>query len=1071
MPGRDGAAADFAPSGFFVLRTPLLPLSDFAQWGAGLEAPACVSGSERLHDAVERDRVRLRTRLAATAARPEFREAVFVASPSLDAAIGRWQNEPDTERARSVERSLVSYLARATARPTPFGLFAGCTTGSVSARTRLRLASRERYRRHSRLDMEFLWSLAQAVESDPGLRVELVYQPNSSLYELGDRLYFAEASQEQSGRSYRLVAVDKTPYLAATLERARGGERLDALAAALVDEDITRADADGFVGELVDSQLLAADVRPKLTGEAPTGVLIRTLARRPATAPIAERLDDARGRLAAIDAEPVGAPPDRYRAVAAALDGLPVSPELSRLVQVDLSKPAADISLGRDVVAELLRGVGVLHAFSRARPADALARFREEFVRRYETRDVPLVEALDEENGIGFDRSSTASAEAAALLGGLALDGGEEQFARWTARDTLLLDKLSRALAGGASHIAVDASDIAAAGSSDTPPLPDAFEVVASVEAASEEALDRSDFRVVIQSVSGPSGARLLGRFCHLDEALHGFVADHLRAEERRQPDRVFAEIVHLPEGRVGNILSRPVLRAYEIPYLGDSGADTDRQLPAGDLLVGVEADRIVLRSRRLGREVVPRLTTAHNHAWRSLGIYRFLCALQHQGVVPGLTWDWGPLEHAAFLPRVVCGRTVLSRRRWNLDRRELAAFAESPGARQFAAVQQLRAARALPRWAALADGDNELLMDLDNVLSIEAVGHRLKRRTSAALVELLPGPDALCATGPEGSYTHQITVPFVRSSPAPSSRPPQRAGAGTAPRRFPPGSDWLYVKLYTGTATADRVLDAAAPVVEEALGNGSADRWFFIRYGDPDWHVRLRVHGHPDRLLHETLPALHATMAPLLDRKELWRVQLDTYEREVERYGGDRAIDVAEAIFHADSDAVLAILRGLAGESARDLRWRAAIAGIDLLFDDFGLTLAEKRALARRACDGYGKEFGAGKAFQRQLSRRYREERPHLEALLGHHGQAGEAPGLSIAALTRRSAAVRSGAAELRALADAGELSASIGDVAMSVAHMHVNRILRSAQRAQELVLYEFLDRVYSSLAAREGR
>jgi lantibiotic biosynthesis protein len=438
---------------------------------------------------------------------------------------------------------------------------------------------------------------------------------------------------------------------------------------------------------------------------------------------------------------------------------------------------------------------------------------------------------------------------------------------------------------------------------------------------------------------------------------------------------------------------------------------------------------------------------------------------------VPGLTWDWGPLEHAAFLPRVVCGRTVLSRRRWNLDRRELAAFAESPGARQFAAVQQLRAARALPRWAALADGDNELLMDLDNVLSIEAVGHRLKRRASAALVELLPGPDALCATGPEGSYTHQITVPFVRSSPAPSSRPPQRAGAGTAPRRFPPGSDWLYVKLYTGTATADRVLDAAAPVVEEALGNGSADRWFFIRYGDPDWHVRLRVHGHPDRLLHETLPALHATMAPLLDRKELWRVQLDTYEREVERYGGDRAIDVAEAIFHADSDAVLAILRGLAGESARDLRWRAAIAGIDLLFDDFGLTLAEKRALARRACDGYGKEFGAGKAFQRQLSRRYREERPHLEALLGHHGQAGEAPGLSIAALTRRSAAVRSGAAELRALADAGELSASIGDVAMSVAHMHVNRILRSAQRAQELVLYEFLDRVYSSLAAREGR
>jgi hypothetical protein len=42
--------------------------------------------------------------------------------------------------------------------------------------------------------------------------------------------------------------------------------------------------------------------------------------------------------------------------------------------------------------------------------------------------------------------------------------------------------------------------------------------------------------------------------------------------------------------------------------------------------------------------------------------------------------------------------------------------------------------------------------------------------------------------------------------------------------------------------------------------------------------------------------------------------------------------------------------------------------------------------------------------------------------------------------------------------------------DVAMSYAHMHVNRLLRSAQRAQELVVYELLDRVYSSRAARRA-
>ena len=44
--------------------------------------------------------------------------------------------------------------------------------------------------------------------------------------------------------------------------------------------------------------------------------------------------------------------------------------------------------------------------------------------------------------------------------------------------------------------------------------------------------------------------------------------------------------------------------------------------------------------------------------------------------------------------------------------------------------------------------------------------------------------------------------------------------------RTFAPGSEWLYAKLYTGTATADRVLrDVLAPLVREALGSGWAGR------------------------------------------------------------------------------------------------------------------------------------------------------------------------------------------------------------------------------------------------------
>jgi thiopeptide-type bacteriocin biosynthesis protein len=210
--------------------------------------------------------------------------------------------------------------------------------------------------------------------------------------------------------------------------------------------------------------------------------------------------------------------------------------------------------------------------------------------------------------------------------------------------------------------------------------------------------------------------------------------------------------------------------------------------------------------------------------------------------------------------------------------------------------------------------------------------------------------------------------------------------------------------------------------------------------------------------------------VAPLLDTGQLWRVQLDTYEREVERYGGEAGICLAERVFHADSDAVLAVARQLTGDAGAELRWRVALRGVDLLFDDLGLTLDQKRAIARRARRGYGSEFGANGDFSREVSRRYRQERASVEALLDPHRDPPSELAASLQALHQRSIALAPVARDLRALADAGGLSVDLSELAMSLAHMHVNRMLRSAQRAQELVIYEMLDRAYSSQAARRS-
>src|SRR5262249_44679334 len=157
--------------------------------------------------------------------------------------------------------------------------------------------------------------------------------------------------------------------------------------------------------------------------------------------------------------------------------------------------------------------------------------------------------------------------------------------------------------------------------------------------------------------------------------------------------------------------------------------------------------------------------------------------------------------------------------------------------------------------------------------------------------------------------------------------------------RRMLPGSDWLYAKLYAGAAGVDRLLlDVVAPLVHEFTEAGAVDEWFFLRYGDPDLHLRVRFHGEPEVLHTRVLPALEAPAERPRADGRLRRLQLDTYEREVERYGGAEGLLLSERIFRVDSDAVLAMLALLEPDDAgADERWRLALIGCAALFADFG--------------------------------------------------------------------------------------------------------------------------------------
>lgn len=1067
-------------SGFALLRTPLLPLRAWKQLTAHRAPPP--EHLPELGAWLEQSDLDTEREMHQLLEQPVLSEAMRLASASALEACAAWRRGERSERALGSRTVILRYLTRMSARCTPFGLFAGSTLLDIGRQCRFVLEPQSSYRTHTRLDSAVLDDWRLRVEQAPRLRAVLRFRPNPSSYRVGDELRYVEGRTLPGGvRDNAAVSVACTSALLVALEAARGpaGATRNQLARSICEQepDIALDDAAAFVDTLIEQQLLWSELAPSATGAPATQTLLQSLQRIPEAASEARALAELESGCARLDELPLGRPSPLYPDASRA--GLTRNAAATgSSFQVDLYKPATAV-LGEAVVHEVER---CMHALWLLRPEGTLPldRFRDAFRARYGDRCVRLAEALDEETGVGFDAETRLTAPPAGLLEGMLwrrppLEAGEAT----GPQHRLLLAKYAEALRLGARSIRLEPAELEALPQGSKPPLPDGISVLCELLGSSAETVDAGEFTLLIRGYAGPSGTSLFGRFCHGEPGLAARVREHMAREQALAADCVLAEVAHLPQARLGNLVGRPRLRAYQINYLSrDDGSEHD--LGIEDLWLKVEGGCVKLYSEKLAREVGPRLACAHAISALDLPIYRCLEALAAQGTSAQLGFDWGPLRWAPFLPRVVVGRAIVAEATWNLDSERWRALASQERLRRFHELQRLRRELDLPRYVVACSGDQRLLIDLENALCVDVLSDAIRSGEISQLREALIDDAGLCVVGPEGRYVNELAIPLIarqppgagqpvvrNQAPRASARwhtPAERAGA----RKYPPGSEWLSLKLYTGPVTAERLLlDPLVPLIHELTAQASIDAWFFLRYADPQPHLRLRLHAVGAEQAGHVLERVARSLAAPLERDLLHTVQVDTYEPEVERYGGEGFITWAERIFWADSELVADTLAELSASEDEndDARWRHCCLGMHCLLVDLNFDLEARAALTDAARAGYRRELVDHPGFEDQVARRFRSERAWLDVITGgDHDRSldGTAP------LTR--ARVLSAAAlELRRLAQEGALSVPPADVAFSLLHMHANRMLRSDQRIQELVLLELLCRAYRSRLARQ--
>lgn len=1036
-------------TGFFLLRSPLYPIKQYREILRG-DLPLLANNH------------------------PLFIYALYIASKDLLKELERYISDPasfNAKKADKLQKSLYKYWVRACTRSTPYGLFAGCTTGTVATESSLELLPVSEARQHVRLDMDYYTKICHHIQELPTVSTNLRYYTNNSIYKAGEKYRYAEYIINNNRRRYLLTAVADSVFLEKIFREAINGITIAGAMQLIValDPGITADEATEFVQELIRSQLLVAETEPRITGNDNLNTLIGRLSSIEHIAALRDTLltlqqlfqqqDFERSRLNEIHticetAFPLSAPKD--------------------LLQIDLFKHARQCSLSEHLVQDITQQVGKLlslcHGYTKDSPSE-MSHFITRFQEQYESQEMPLNAVLDGETGIGYGAGAESSLHVP-FVEDIATGGSAESTTvHWTPQQQLCLAKYETFLREGNAVVYITDEELQKAGDPETVPLAHSCYLFGTLQAASAAEADKGNYTFAMQSLGGPSAANLLGRFCSGDPVLTAKVKEILAEEEAAYPDAVLAEVVHFPEARAANVLIRPSLRNYEIPYIGIAGVPDAFQIPVSDLMVSVRNKEVVLRSKRLNKRVIPRLSSAHNYSFNSLPIYKFLCDLQQQSVT-NLHWDWGVLGSRQRLPRVMYKNIILSRGSWTLTAKELEQAGEDEAShlRFFEAYRQQQG---IPDKVLLADADNELLLELTQPVAIAILMEQLKRTSNVLLKECLTDEDNGVVRDTENKvYAHEILLPLVA---APVTTDSTRAAAVAArvaataaasiPRCFVPGSEWLYVKIYCGYRVAEELLSGYfAEQLPEWQEDGLFEQFFFLRYGDPQQHIRLRFHNsvHPannDVLLHR----IEAAMLPYIRAGQVQKIQCDTYVREMERYGAATMLQ-SEALFYSDSMAVLGIISMLEGADGETYRWKLAMRGVNSMLDDFGLTLPQKKHLLTSLREAFIKEFGGSTLLHKPLNDKYRKHQQEIMSLMNPDQDHANDIAEAIAYYQLRSEAAMPVAAQIRE--DCGSEDYYLGIIASHI-HMFLNRIFVGQQRKHELVLYHFLEKYYLSQLA----
>ena len=879
-----------------------------------------------------------------------FAEAVAIASQDLYKMYADNSVKTTTRMLESVKK----YYDRMTARPTPYGLFAGVTTAQFSDDgTDICLAEQEKYHKICRVDNEWYFKLVKKIEETPGLLFNLQVIFNKHCYKVYGRLkngYCSNLRKENVNHAEDLH-IRYTKQVQYVQEFASDFVPFKDLRDFLINKNpnVPPEIIDKFLKELLLNEYLYTNICVLSNEEDSLHRLLQENDFHNLSGDEAIFIQ----KLQEIDRlrEKYAQPPfGQGEEILAQLSGLmeqvvKAKNYIYTILQLNAISNKLDSKIKDDLEAfsEFMQAVATPDNES-----EQLLAFKEAFREKYGSDAmVSLLEVIDADKGIGLPYSGYIAEVNAAKY-------ARRNSKKLDAIKMMLENKMLTALRQGQSVVEITDKDIEHIKTIDS-------EVINKLGYVSSFSLNvlltqnGANYEIHIgPNVGSTQAGNGISRF---DAALNNEFSqemDAIYAKEKalHREDYVIADVYEVSHYlRNTNLYSYKRQYDYNL-YLGITEFEHNTSLNLNDFYLGYDGqkDRMFIWSKSLNKRV-KFMTNSMYNAQSSNPIIRFLRNISASYELPMIDnmFVFQNLKFA-YWPKIKYGNIVLANEKWRLTPEQFAGCSE----KDFAAVlQKYFQIWQLPEYVYYTNADNRLILNLKDEFTAKLLYRTLVKQKQQVVLERMEYENisSSVAVDKQGMfYAAEFSVPMFSQELAekqpvanvkditPYTKPNLIDNFYLPQRVLYPGDDgWLYFKIYLNPIQANPFLaQYLEPFLTDLFEQGIIKSFFFIKYTDPKYHIRLRLQLTEQDKLGVALQKFREWFRLLQENLIGYEYAIAQYEREIERYGGSALIPYAEDYFCQDSRLIIALLQEISKDAEEIEREKIGIFVIHNLVDCF---------------------------------------------------------------------------------------------------------------------------------------